>query len=374
MGRYSTGNAERVSEHYVKRIAVIGSVGIPANYGGYETLVQNLVDGKQRKDIQYVVYCSSGAYKDKLNEYHGAKLIYFPFNANGWQSPIYDALTSIHAYFTCETILSLSSAGSFVLPFLRIFGKRRIIANYDGVELHRDKWGFLPRLVIRISQKCTSWFASYYIADNDAIAPILKDMYHVGCTVIEYGGDNAYKVKNDEALLSRYNLSPQSYYFNVARIEPENNTDKILAAFKNMPDKQLVIVGNWNKSPYAQDLYNRYSTLENIKLLPPIYEPNEINLLRSNCRAYLHPHSVGGTNPSLVEAMSLKLPVLAFDVVFNRATTENKAWYFATTAELKEKVLALDDHNRMELSAAMYEIAHRRYRWSTIVAKYEALY
>ena len=72
--------------------------------------------------------------------------------------------------------------------------------------------------------------------------------------------------------------------------------------------------------------------------------------------------------------MSLKLPVLAFDVVFNRATTENKAWYFATTAELKEKVLALDDHNRMELSAAMYEIAHRRYRWSTIVAKYEALY
>lgn len=356
------------------KVAIIGTVGVPANYGGFETLVQNLVDYRQRGDIQYVVYCSSKNYKVRSKHYHGAELIYFPLNANGWQCPIYDALSTVHAYFTCEVILLLSSAGGWILPLLRLFGKRRIIANYDGVELHRDKWGFLPRLVIRISQKCISWFADCHIADNEAITPILKKVYHINCNVIEYGGDNTYAVKNNEVLLSRYGLIPQAYYFNVARIEPENNTDMILAAFEGMPDKQLVLVGNWERNRYAQNLYNQYHTYKNMKLLPPVYDPDEINLLRSNCFAYIHPHSVGGTNPSLVEAMFLRLPVLAFDVVFNRVTTENKAWYFANIAELQEKILALDEHTRLEQSETMYEIANRRYRWSNIVSKYENLY
>lgn len=374
MRKYGAEDAAKASNCLVKRIGVIGIVGIPANYGGYETLVQNLVEGKRREDIQYVVYCSSKAYKVRPKVYRGARLVYSPLNANGWQCPIYDALSTIHAYFTCDVILSLSSAGSFVLPFLRLFGKRRIIANYDGVELHRDKWGFFPRLIIRVSQKCTSWFAKYHIADNDAIAPILKDMYHIDSTVIEYGGDNAYPIENDEALLSKYGLVPRSYYFNVARIEPENNTDKILSAFKDMPDKRLVLVGNWSQNKYAKQLYRQYSSLENITLLPPVYNLDEINLLRSNCLVYIHPHTVGGTNPSLVEAMSLGLPIIAFDVVFNRATTENKAWYFANVAELKQRILALDDCSRCEIGRTMLGIAHRRYRWSVITAKYEALY
>ncbi|WP_282193367.1 DUF1972 domain-containing protein [Alistipes indistinctus] len=355
-------------------VAILGCVGIPANYGGYETLAQNLVEGKQREDIQYVVYCSSKAYSVKMKEYHGARLVYCPFKANGWQSPIYDALTYVHAYFTCDTIVTLSSMGSFVVPLLRIFGKRRIIANYDGMELHRDKWGLLPRIVIRISQKCTSWFASYHIADNDAIAPILKESYGVESKIIEYGGDNAFPVKDDIVLRSKYNLEPQSYYFNVARIEPENNIDKILSAFEKLSDKQLVLVGNWQKNDYAKDLYQRYSNTANIKLFNPIYAPDEINLLRSNCKVYIHPHSVGGTNPSLVEAMSLGLPIITFDVIFNRTTTENKALYFKTADALRETILTLRDEQVSAVGNSMLEIARRRYRWATIIAKYEELY
>ncbi len=358
----------------MKRVAILGCAGIPANYGGYETLAQNLVERKQREEIKYVVYCSSLAYPVKLKEYCGARLVYCPFKANGWQSPIYDALTYIHAYFACDTIVTLSSVGSFVLPFLRIFGKRRIIANYDGVELNRNKWNFLSRMVIKICQKCTSWFASLHIADNSAMVPILKETYGIESTVIEYGGDNAYPVKDDTTLRSRYHLEPKSYYFNVARIEPENNTDKILSAFEKLPDKQLVLVGNWRKNDYAKVLYQRYSNTPNIKLIDPIYEPNEINLLRSNCQVYIHPHSVGGTNPSLVEAMSLGLPIIAFDVIFNRTTTENRALYFKTADAMIETIRTLRDEQLPALGINMAEIAQRRYRWATIVSKYEELY
>lgn len=108
MRKYGAEDAVKASNCLVKRIGVIRIVGIPTNYGGYETLVQNLVEDKRRNDIQYVVYCSSMAYNVRPRLYRGAKLVYFPLNANGWQCPIYDALTTIHAFFTCDVILSLS--------------------------------------------------------------------------------------------------------------------------------------------------------------------------------------------------------------------------------------------------------------------------
>lgn len=109
-------------------------------------------------------------------------------------------------------------------------------------------------------------------------------------------------------------------------------------------------------------------------MLDPIYTPNDLNLLRANCKVYIHGHSAGGTNPSLVEAMNLNLPIIAYDVPYNRSTTENKALYFDGTEQLQELITSIDKFNLKQISEDMKEIAQRRYRWKVIVSKYEELY
>lgn len=354
-----------------KKVAIVGIVGVPANYGGYETMVDNMLDYTP-DNVEYTVYCSKNAYKERLKEYKGAIIKYFPFNANGPQAMLYDALCTIHAWFHSDTILSLGNSGTFVYPLLRIFGKRHIIHNYDGFETNRQKWNpFIKWLIDRIQNLAAS-YSDIHIADNDAIVPLLKERHNVKSVVIEYGGDGAFHVTDDNRLNKEYCLKPKDYYFNVARIEPENNIHLMLDAFASMPDKQLVLVGNWHKNQYGEALLKKYKGYSNIKMINPIYEPKEINLLRSNCKLYIHPHSVGGTNPSLVEAMYLGLPIVAFDVVYNRATTEDKAFYFKDVKSLQE---IINNNGDLELVASkMKEVANRRYRWEVISKKYVELF
>lgn len=352
----------------MKKVAIIGTVGVPANYGGYETMVDNMLDYTP-KDVKYIVYCSKSAYKERPKEYKGAKLKYYPFKANGPQAMLYDALCTINAWFYSDTILSLGNSGTFVYPVLRLFGKKHIIHNYDGFESNREKWNPFVKRLITILQNLCAKYSDVHIADNDAIVPLLKEKYKVESVVIEYGGDGAFAVLDDARLKEQYGLKTKNYYFNVARIEPENNIHVMLEAFAGMPEKQLVIVGNWHKNQYGEDLLEKYKDFSNIKMLNPIYEPKEINLLRSNCKLYIHPHSVGGTNPSLVEAMFLGLPIVAFDVVYNRSTTEEKAFYFSDAISLQE-VVNTKEFEYDDIASKMKEIADRRYRWEIISKKY----
>lgn len=351
-----------------KRVAIVGIVGVPANYGGYETMVDNMLDYTP-DNVEYTVYCSRKAYKERIKEYKGAKLKYFPFEANGPQALLYDLFCTLHAFFHCDTILSLGNNGVLAYPFLRLFGKKKSIYNYDGFECNRDKWSKPVRVLINAVQKTAARYSDENIADNAAIQPLLKERYGIDSHIIEYGGDGAFQVFDNKRLFEKYGLKPQEYYFNVARIEPENNIHIMLEAFGNMPDKQLVIVGNWEKNQYGESLYAKYSDYPNIKLFNPIYEPNEINLLRSNCKLYIHPHSVGGTNPSLVEAMFLGLNIAAFDVIYNRTTTEEKAVYFKDSKELSI-LIGRGVINDTE----MKEIADRRYTWKVIAEKYAELF
>lgn len=355
-----------------KRVAIVGIVGVPANYGGYETMVDNMLDYTP-ENVEYIVYCSKNAYKDRPKEYKGAKLKYFPFNANGAQALLYDALCTFHAWFNSDIILSLGNDGTYLYPSLRLFGKKHIIHNYDGFETNRDKWNPFAKWIITRIQNCAAKYSDIHIADNDAIAPLLKTRHGLDSFTIEYGGDGAFTIKDDVHLKEKYGLTPQGYYFNVARIEPENNIHVMLEAFSGMSTQQLVLVGNWHKNQYGEALLEKYKGYSNIKMLNPIYEPKEINLLRSNCKLYIHPHSVGGTNPSLVEAMYLGLPIVAFDVVYNRATTEDKAFYFKDAPDL-QNVVKTKESEFTTIAKQMKEIADRRYKWEIISKKYCELY
>ena len=174
-------------------------------------------------------------------------------------------------------------------------------------------------------------------------------------------------MKNYPFLNSRYALT-------VCRIEPENNIHVILEAFSRDAAFPVAMIGNWDNSDYGKDLKSRYQANENIHLLAPFYELAELNAIRTGCFVYLHGHSCGGTNPSLVEAMYLGLPIIAFDVNFNRETTENKALYFQNADHLRSLVNDIDEKLLKQNGEAMREIALRRYTWKRISELYAALF
>lgn len=357
------------------KVAIIGTVGVPANYGGFETLVEQLVRHNKSDDLQYSVYCSKKSYPDERWVYHGAKTEYVGFNANGIQSIPYDILSIIRASRKSDVILILGVSGCAFLPIFRLFSKKRLVINIDGLEHRRDKWNKWARKFLKFSEKQAVKYGDVIVTDNKGITDYVKEEYGKDSELIAYGGDHALTSSSEEEItvvLNEYGLKPKDYALAICRIEPENNVHLILEAFEKAK-KNLVFIGNWQKSDYGKQLAEKYKDSQFVKITSAVYDLNKLNVIRSNCNIYLHGHSAGGTNPSLVEAMFFKVPIFAFDCIYNRESTENKATYFSSTEDLINKI----QDPSIDLSSnasSMYEIANRRYRWETIARQYESLY
>lgn len=356
------------------RVAIIGTVGVPANYGGFETLVENIIGDNASRDVAYTVFCSSKSYPQRQEVYKNARLKYVPLEANGMQSIPYDILSLIKASRGSDVILILGVSGCCFLPVYRLFSKKRLVINIDGLEHRRDKWGKWARRFLKFSERMAVKYADVIVSDNKGIQDYVKEEYGKDSALIAYGGDHVLcDVADVEAgVLERYSLTGVEYAFSLCRIEPENNVHVTLEAFARS-GKQLVFVGNWERSQYGKDLFEKYKDSGNIHLFPPVYDLKVLNVLRSHCTFYIHGHSAGGTNPSLVEAMFFRKPILAYDVVYNRETTEGKADYFANADGLAA-LLARPVVSYQANAESMAEIAQRRYRWSVIAREYEKLY
>lgn len=357
-----------------KKVAIIGTVGVPACYGGFETLAEHLIEHTaQEHDI--TVYCSGKKYakSERQHNYKGARLKFLPFDANGIQSIIYDSLSILHALFYADVILVLGVAGAWLFPFVRLFSTLKIIVSIDGIEWKRDKWNKLAKLYLWWAESLAVKYSHIDISDNESIQDYTAIRYGSLSQIIEYGADHTIKVKMKGSDKKRYPFLQKTYAFKVCRIEPENNVHLILEAFAEMPKYTLVIVGNWNKSEYGTKLKEKYSNISNLVLLDPIYNQSELDLLRSNATLYVHGHSAGGTNPSLVEAMYLALPIVAFGVSYNRTTTAHQALYFSDKEELKSVVSETKFSELQRIGNLMKQIADGRYTWKIIADKYNYL-
>ena len=359
-----------------KKVAIIGTVGLPACYGGFETLTAYLVKHLHEQH-ELTVYCSGKTYAkaDRRTHYEGARLVYLPLQANGVQSIIYDCLSILHAVFYADVLLVLGVPGAIMLPFVKWFTNKKIIVSIDGIEWRRAKWNRYAKWFLRWSENLAVKHSHADISDNDAIQDYTARAYHTRSRVIEYGGDHAHKQPITDEARVQYPFLTRPYAFKVCRIEHENNVHMVLAAFAELPSYVFVLVGNWNNSAYGRQLQTDFGNgkYPNLHLLAPIYEQTQLDLLRSNCAVYVHGHSAGGTNPSLVEAMSLGLPVLAFHASFNKATTENKAIYFATKEDLIQHIKTTSIATWLALGLQMKSVADRRYNWAIIARKYNYL-
>lgn len=356
-----------------KKVAIVGIQGLPANYGGFETMVENIIGENCSPGTEYTVYCSAKDMKsDELKEYKGAKLKYLHIKSHGvWSIPYY-SLTMLKCLGKgYDTILMLGCGGGFALPFFKLFSKAKVVVNVDGIEHRREKWGKFAKFLIRSLEVWAVKWADLLVSDNKGIQDYVTETYGKHSEMIAYGGDTVLREMSPEIceeVLSRYGLKKNDYAISVCRIEPENNCHITLEAYSRSK-RNMVFIGNWERSEYGHNLKEKYSKSPNIKILNPIYDLDTLYALRSNAEIYIHGHSAGGTNPSLVEAMFFGIPIYTFDCVYNIESTYHKANYYHTADDLLKLIEDMPQNGD-----AMKQLAYEHYTWKKIAEQYEKLY
>jgi len=356
-----------------KKVAIIGTVGLPANYGGFETMVKYLTKQKNEEN-NFTVFCQKTPKTKQLRDYNGCKLIYLPFKANGFQSIIYDVLSIIKSWFKYDTLLILGTPGCIILPVLNLFKNTKTIINFGGLEWARDKWGFIGKKYLKLTECLAVRYATDIVADNQYFCNYIKESYGKDSTLIEYGGDHIQKGAVSAVLLNKYPFLNKPYDVSVSRAQTDNNLHLILEVYSKLPEKNLVLISNYDKFEYGRQLKKQYGNFSNLYLQDAVYNQGELDIIRSNADYYIHSHSFCGTAPSLVEAMNLGLPIISFDVPTNRFTTEDKAVYFKSIEDLISILKSVTDDKKSQIADSMKEIASRRYTWKRISDKYAELF
>ncbi len=359
-----------------KKLALLGTDGIPARYGGGETLYENLARGLSSV-YDMTVYCSKSQPRDEVGDtYLGAKLKYLNLKGNGWQSVIYDTLSFMDAAKRADILYTFGPGAAFIIRLYRLLGfRKKILMNCGGLnEWEREKFSPLAKKYLKWGYR-TLKGKVVYIVDNELYARSLEKEFGIkDAVVIRYGGDNATKVPATPELLQKYPFLDEDYYVSVSRAQVDNNLHILLEAFAGMPDKKLVLVSNFGVSSYGEELYARYKSFPNMVLIPGIYNPEELNAVRSNAKVYIHSHSRCGTPPSLCEAMNLGLPVFSFDVEVNHEVTADKAFFFSTAAELAQLVRNTTDSQLAAMAADSYARARAELTWEHIWEQYSDVF
>lgn len=352
------------------KLSIVGAHGLPAKYGGYCTLAEYLAEYKPT-DFDVTVYCCKQDYIEYPDSYKGVHLVWIDKPARGLQAFRYHACGIKHAINAgADCILLCGPNGGFSLPFYSKY-RDRFYMNVGGVEWKRNKYNFILRNVMRMLMKVGVKSCAHLIADNIGMQEYYQEEYGRKSTMIAYGGDQAKKVEITSEGLQKYPFLNKPFAVAIARIQRDNNTEMLLEAFKDakMP---LVYIGNWNVTPWAKKVREEYSKYPNLIMLDAIFDIPLLNQIRSNCALYVHGHSAGGTNPSLVEAMHLGVPLACYDNGFNNNTTYNKALYFKSAKQLLDIVANTTEEEMQKVAITMKQLAVDHYCWETIAKQYYA--
>jgi glycosyltransferase involved in cell wall biosynthesis len=354
------------------KIAILGTRGIPNNYGGFEQFAEFFSVYLKEKGHDVYVYCSSG-HEYQKDEYKGVKLIHCkdPEDKIGTVGQfIYD--------FNCirdsrkrnfDIILQLGYTSSSI--WRRYLPKRSmIVTNMDGMEWKRTKYSKKVRSFLKYAESLAVKGSDHLIADSVGIQDYLKRTYKVESKYIPYG--SFLFNRPDPAVIMRYGLQPYSYNMLIARMEPENSIEIILDGIvKSESTEPFLVIGKYDVNKFGAYLKDKFSSHQNIRFLGGIYNQDDLNNLRHFSKLYFHGHTVGGTNPSLLEAMGSNSLIAAHNNGFNAAILNEDAFYFRNAdevASILSKATDKNDYNAF-LSRNMTKVTEM-YSWKLINKTY----
>lgn len=351
-------------------VSIIGSHGIFATYGGFDHLVNNLVE-RAHDDRQYVVFNSieTPILKNKIPK--NCKVIRLPLSASGYQGMIYDFLSIFIAIFYSRKLLLLGAQGiplAILFKFLS-FGALKIFVNVGGVEWKREHLSFLPRLYLKICFYLSCYTADKVIFDNSYFLDFAPKNKHVckKINIIPYGGEIDQSLKlPDKNLLNQYSFLNEDYFLSISRSNEDNLIDEICEYFYSKPDIKLVLISNLSNSLYGKNIQYKYKDVKNIVLIDGLYIKPELDLIRRYCKAYIHTHTLSGSAPSLIEMIVAQTPILSINTPQNLNTLDGHGFIFNEFSELDNVI------NQPKIKDFTPSSEHaNKFKWSTIVRNYE---
>lgn len=358
-----------------KKLKILGTRGIPAAHGGFETFAEHLAVFLEKRGWDVTVYCQEdGEGQIFEDSWNGIKRIRIPVKTAGAAGTIiFDWKATLHSLNNKDLVLTLGYNTAIFSVFYRLKGIVNLI-NMDGIEWHRQKWGKVAKAWFWLNDWAGSLLGNHLIADHPQIARHLETRVKPQkITTIAYGAD--FVEAADVSHLDAYGLQPKQYAILIARAEPENSILEVVQAWSaRKRGIQLVILGKYDPQ-HAYQRAVKEAASDEVVFLGAIYDKPVVESLRYFAQFYVHGHQVGGTNPSLVEALGAGNPILAHDNKFNRWVAGENAVYFGDSIEcerLLEDIISNQDHlNAMkEQSISRYK---QEFTWEHILTEYEKL-
>lgn len=359
------------------RLAVLGTRGVPAAYGGFETLAEELSARLAARGHDVTVYARRGGTGGDPDAHRGARVVFLPtVRRKYFETVVHTALSGLHAAAQdFDAILVCNGVNALTCRFARLLGApTRVVLNVDGLEKGRRKWNALGRLAYAISERLSCALPDVLVTDARAIQAYYREAYGRDSVYIPYGSD--LPAPRGTATLAGLGLAPDGYVLYVSRFEPENNPDAVVRAYRGVPGTApLVLLGG---APYADAFIasvRAEAARDSRVLLPgPVYGEGYRELL-AHAAVYVHATEVGGTHPALLEAMGFSRPLVVHDTPENRETAGNAALYVdARRPESLARGIAtlLADPGRRRVSGeAARARARACYRWDDVTEAYE---
>jgi glycosyltransferase involved in cell wall biosynthesis len=356
------------------KFALLGSRGYPSSYGGYETLVRYLAPYLVEQGHQVTVYCRGDEDGRRVWMADGVHCVSTPGHDSKSLSTLSFGLTaSIDAGLRrFDSILVLNIANGFWCPLLRAM-RQPIALNTDGIEWERGKWNMLGKAIFRAGARASAIFANRLICDSRAIGTIWEDLFGRESTFIPYGAPIFEGIGREE--LDSAKIPADPYLLVVARLVPENNVELTLDALDRLGSEApaAIVVGSAN---FDSPIERRLEAMQDdgrVRWLGHVSNQELLSQLWANSAVYVHGHSVGGTNPALLQALGAGAPTLALDTVFNREVIGHPNQLFAADPdELAAKIAAVLDSpiRQQELSTRGHEIIRDGYMWDDVCRAY----
>jgi len=356
-------------------IAMVGTRGVPAAYGGFETAIEEVGRRLAERGHDVVVYTRGSAHREKT--YLGMRIVHLPaVPVKQIETLSHTGLSTLHlmARRRPDATFVFNAANSPFLPLLRL-RRAPVALHMDGLEWRRSKWGPRGKSYYRWAEQFGVRTADALIADAPGIADYYRHQFDVPTEMIRYGAPILESVADGR--IEELGLTPAGYHLVVARFEPENHVLEIVEGYRrSAATLPLVVVGSAPySSEYTQRIQQAAAGDERIRLVGGVYDQDLLDALYFHAFTYDHGHSVGGTNPSLLRALGASTAVIAFDVAFNREVLDDEGWFFSTPDDVAAafEQSEADPGRTRELGARGQERARTAFRWEDVADAYEHL-
>lgn len=361
------------------KVGIIGVRGYKVVYSGFETFVTQLVKRLRSNEVQFLLYVRSTYHKTLSPK--NSKFVSVPTpNGKHLGTFVYSMFSNLHSYFSqMDVVLYLGVVNASIFILLQKLADRKVIVNVDGIDWQRSRWSNLGKFYIKACEKLCVLFADYLICDSKTVMQYYKNKYHTDKIVyIPYGSE--VRIRKPGKALKRFDLLPRKYFLFVGRLVPENSIEDLVMAFKNAKtdNYKCVIVGD---STY-EDKYKRYllNLMNNDErfVLTGFLKGKDYEEICSNAYVYVETKNVGGTHPSLLEAMGFGNCVVAKDVPFHKEVLKGAGIYYArqnSITNLKEKLeFLLDNPTEVIKYRDRARVRAKDFSWTKVIAEYESLF